>query len=166
MYSLCYETHACTFYYFASSTYRARVEGVDLCQKWQKPVPQLTKHVFCNRLTTHTVDKSKRSPFVSSGFHGNSWKSGQREKHHFNPAENHYYSFNNRKTIQWDYLCYSSMLRSRFLFSESSWHGAQSGFMKPLCLLHLYFETLWSNTVAIKLQCAIAALCAFLRMWG
>lgn len=27
-----------------------------------------------------------------------------REKHHFNPAENHYYSFNNRKTIQRDYL--------------------------------------------------------------
>lgn len=27
-----------------------------------------------------------------------------REKHHFNAAENHYYAFNNRKTIQWDYL--------------------------------------------------------------
>ncbi len=27
-----------------------------------------------------------------------------REKHHFNPAEIHQYSFNNCNTIQWDYL--------------------------------------------------------------
>lgn len=60
-----------------------------------------------------------------------------REKHHFNPAENHYYSFNNRETIQRDYLRseFATPPHSLPIPSSRRWRSAQSGIMKPLCLL-------------------------------
>ena len=49
-----------------------------------------------------------------------------REKHHFNPAENHYYPFNNRGTIQRDYQG-SEFATPPYSSPDSSFHGVRAG---------------------------------------